>query len=91
MLECEHIPRRVLPSHPDWVKLDELSGMICIATNFHCHPNGFETVEGLETTAPALQDIDRLALLSTLKEAMWKELHGGRFADFINSQEFRID
>jgi len=94
MIEHEYIGRSVKASHPDYPVLDELSRMICIATNFHCHWNGFELTEGIArqtTREPAIPSIERLALIDVLKENMWKELHGGRFADFINGPDLNIE
>jgi len=92
-LEYEHIGRSILPSHPDYPVLNELSAMICLATNFHAHFNGFNTVEGISgqtTREPAIGGIERLAIIDTLKESMWHELHCGRFADFINGPDFKL-
>ena len=93
MLEREYIGRSILPSHPDYPVLNNLAGMICLATNSHLFWNGFETVPdviGQPVRIPAVDQLDREVLISYLKEGMWKELHGGRFADFINGPELHL-
>lgn len=93
MLEHEYIGRSINASHPDYPVLDELARMIAIATNPHIFWNGFETVEdvsGNPVRVPAIDPLNREVLLSDLKEAMWKELHGGRFADFINGPDLHL-
>lgn len=94
MIEHEYIGRSVKASHPDYPVLDELARMIAIATNPHCHFNGYELTEdptGQITREPAIPEIERKALVEVLKGNMEKQLKYGRFADFINSQDFNLE
>jgi hypothetical protein len=72
--------RRVTKSHPDWEKLDRAANDLAIATNPHVFFWGLD-----ENGRPTVIDeVERIATIEKVKEAIVEMLDGGRFADWIS-------
>lgn len=73
--------RRLTKSHPDWEKLDRAANDLAIAINPHVFFWGFD-----ENGQPTVIDeLERIATVEKVKEALAEHLEGGRFADWINT------
>jgi hypothetical protein len=73
--------RRITKSHPDWERINKVANDLAIATNPHIFFWGLD-----ETGQPTVMDeVERLATVEKVKEAMAGHLEGGRFADWINT------
>jgi hypothetical protein len=73
--------RRLTKSHPDWEQLDRAANDLAIAVNPHVVFWGFD-----ESGKPTLIDeLERIATVEKVKEAIAELLEGGRFADWINA------
>jgi hypothetical protein len=73
--------RRITKSHPDWERINKVANDLAIATNPQVFFWGFD-----ENGQPAIIDqVERLATVEKVKEAMAEHLEGGRFADWINT------
>ena len=73
--------RRITKSHPDWEKLDKVANDLAIATNPQVFFWGLD-----ETGRPTVIDeLERIATIEKVKDAMAEQLEGGRFADWINA------
>ena len=73
--------RRITKSHPDWEKLNRAANDLAIATNpqvffWGLDENGHPTV---------IDELERIATIEKVKEAIAEHLEGGRFADWINA------
>ena len=73
--------RRITKSHPDWEILNKVANDLAIATNPHVFFWGFDET-GLPTV---IDEVERIATVEKVKEAMAEHLAGGRFADWINA------
>lgn len=72
--------RRLTKSHPDWEKLDRAANDLAIAINPQVFFWGFD-----ENGRPTLIDeLERIATIEKIKDAIAELLEGGRFADWIN-------
>ena len=68
-------------SHPDWERLNQAANDLAIAINPHVFFWGFD-----ETGQPTVIDeLERIATVEKVKDAIAEYLEGGRFADWINS------
>lgn len=75
--------RRVLPSHPDYEKLNELSTLMALASNPHlARPETLDIPE---------KSVEMEAIKQVVSDALAQGLEVGRFADLINSDTFKID
>ena len=73
--------RRLTKSHPDWEKLNRAVNDLAIATNPQVFFWGFD-----ESGQPTVIDeLERIATVEKVKEAIAEHLEGGRFADWINA------
>ncbi len=73
--------RRLTKSHPDWEQLDRAANALAIAVNPHVFFWGFD-----ESGNPTIIDeLERIATVEKVKEAIAELLEGGRFADWINA------
>ena len=73
--------RRLTRSHPDWESLDRAANDLAIAINPHMFFWGFD-----ENGQPTIIDeLERIASVEKVKEALAEYLEGGRFADWINA------
>jgi hypothetical protein len=73
--------RRLTKSHPDWESLNKVANDLAIAMNAHVFFWGFD-----ETGQPTVIDeLERIATVEKVREAMAEHLEGGRFADWINT------
>lgn len=73
--------RRLTKSHPDWAELNRAANDLAIATNpqmffWGLDENGQPTV---------IDEVERVATVEKVKEAIAEHLEGGRFADWINA------
>ena len=73
--------RRITKSHPDWETLNKVANDLAIATNPQVFFWGFDET-GLPTV---IDEVERIATVEKVKEAMAEHLAGGRFADWINA------
>jgi hypothetical protein len=73
--------RRITKSHPDWEILNRASNDLAIAINPHVFFWGFD-----ENGQPTVIDeLERIATVEKVKEAIAEHLEGGRFADWVNA------
>ena len=73
--------RRLTRSHPDWERLNRAANDLAIAINPHMFFWGFD-----ENGQPTIIDeLERIATVEKVKEALAEYLEGGRFADWINA------
>lgn len=73
--------RRITKSHPDWEKLNRAANDLAIALNPHVFFWGFDENGGLTI----IDELERIATVEKVKEAIAEHLEGGRFADWINA------
>ena len=73
--------RRITKSHPDWETLDKVANDLAIATNPHVFFWGFDATD----RPTVIDEVERIATVEKVKEAMAEHLAGGRFADWINA------
>jgi hypothetical protein len=73
--------RRITRSHPDWEQLNRAANDLAIATNPQVFFWGFDEI-GQPT---AIDEVERMATVEKVKEAIAEQLEGGRFADWINA------
>jgi len=72
--------RRLTKSHPDWEQLNRAANDLAIAINPHVFFWGFD-----ESGQPTIIDeLERIATVEKVKNAIAELLEGGRFADWIN-------
>jgi hypothetical protein len=72
--------RRITRSHPDWEKLNRAANDLAIAMNPQVFFWGFD-----EHGQPSVIDeVERIAIVEKVKQAIEEHLEGGRFADWIN-------
>ena len=72
--------RRITKSHPDWERINKVANDLAIATNPHLFFWGLD-----ENGQPTVIDeVERIAAVEKVKEALTVHLEGGRFADWIN-------
>lgn len=73
--------RRLTRSHPDWETLNRAANDLAIAINPHVFFWGFD-----ESGQPiVIDEVERIATVEKVKEAIAEHLEGGRFADWINA------
>jgi hypothetical protein len=73
--------RRITKSHPDWERINQVANDLAIAINPHVF---FWRSD--ETGQPTLMDeLERVATVERVKEAMAQHLEEGRFTDWINT------
>ena len=73
--------RRITKSHPDWERINRVANDLAIAINPHIFFWGSD-----ETGQPVVIDeLERIATIEKVKDAMAEQLEGGRFADWINT------
>jgi hypothetical protein len=73
--------RRLTKSHPDWEKLDRAANDLAIAINPHVFFWGFD-----ENGEPiVIDELERIATVEKVRDAIAEHLEGGRFADWINA------
>ena len=73
--------RRITKSHPDWEKINKTANDLAIAINPQVFFWGFD-----ENGHPKIIDeLEKIATVGKVKEAMAEHLEGGRFADWINA------
>jgi hypothetical protein len=73
--------RRLTRSHPDWETLNRAANDLAIAINPQVFFWGFD-----ESGQPTVIDeVERIATVEKVKEAIAEHLEGGRFADWINA------
>ena len=73
--------RRITKSHPDWERINRVANDLAIAINPQVFFWGFD-----EHGQPAVIDeLERIATIEKVKNAMAEHLEGGRFADWINA------
>lgn len=73
--------RRLTKSHPDWERLNQAANDLAIATNPHMFFWGLD-----ENAEPIIIDeLERIATVEKVKDAIAEQLEGGRFADWINA------
>jgi hypothetical protein len=78
--------RRITKSHPDWEKLDRAANDLAIAMNPQVFFWGFD-----ESGQPtAIDEVERIATVEKVREAIAAHLEGGRFADWINGNPLFI-
>jgi len=73
--------RRLTRSHPDWEKLNRAANDLAIAINPQMFFWGFDE-DGRPTV---IDEVERIATVEKVKEAIAQHLEGGRFADWINT------
>lgn len=73
--------RRVMPSHPDYDKLNELALMLSIAHNPQIHFN----------TKDATDKVEQAGIIAAVENAMEQELEGGVLHDFITLMDMGVD
>ena len=73
--------RRLTKSHPDWETLNRVANDLAIATNAHVFFWGLD--ENGEPTV--IDELERIATVEKVKDAMAEHLEEGRFADWINA------
>lgn len=72
--------RRLTRSHPDWETLNRAANDLAIAINPQVFFWGLD-----ENGQPTIIDeLERIATVEKVKEALAEYLEGGRFADWIN-------
>ncbi len=72
--------RRITKSHPDWERLNRAANDLAIAINPHmffwgANENGQLTI---------IAEVERIATVEKVKDAISEHLEGGRFADWID-------
>jgi hypothetical protein len=73
--------RRMTRSHPDWEQLNQATNDLAIAINPQAFFWGFD-----ENGQPTVIDeLERIATVEKVKDAIAEYLEGGRFADWINA------
>ena len=73
--------RRVTKSHPDWEQLNKIANDLAIAINPHMFFWGAD-----EDGQPiVIDEVERIATVEKVKDAMAEKMEGGRFADWIDS------
>ncbi len=73
--------RRITKSHPDWELLNRAANDLAIAINPQVFFWGFD-----ESGQPTIIDeLERIATVEKVKEALAEHLEGGRFTDWINA------
>jgi hypothetical protein len=73
--------RRITRSHPDWEQLNRAANDLAIAMNPQVFFWGFD-----ENGHPTVIDeVERIATVEKVREAIAEYLEGGRFADWINA------
>jgi hypothetical protein len=79
--------RRITRSHPDWEKLNRAANDLAIAMNPQMFCWGFD-----ENGQPTVIDeLERIATVERVKEAIAEHLEAGRFADWINANFLLFD
>jgi hypothetical protein len=73
--------RRITRSHPDWERINRVANDLAIALNPQVFFWGYDE-NGLPTV---IDEVERIATVEKVKEAMAEHLEGGRFADWINA------
>jgi hypothetical protein len=73
--------RRLTKSHPDWEKLDRAANDLAIAINPQVFFWGFDE----NGEAIVIDELERIATVEKVREAIAEHLEGGRFADWINA------
>ena len=72
--------RRITRSHPDWERINKTANDLAIAINPQVFFWGFD-----ENGHPTIIDeLERIATVEKVREAMAAYLEGGRFADWVN-------
>jgi len=73
--------RRITKSHPDWERINRVANDLAVAINPHIFFWGSD-----ENGQPVVIDeLERIATIEKVKNAMAEQLEGGRFADWINT------
>jgi len=73
--------RRITKTHPDWERINRVANDLAIATNPHVFFWGSD-----ENGQPVVIDeLEKIATIEKVKNAMAEQLEGGRFADWINT------
>ena len=73
--------RRLTRSHPDWEQLNRAANDLAIAVNPQVFFWGFD-----ESGQPTIIDeLERIATVEKVKDAIAELLEGGRFADWSNA------
>lgn len=73
--------RRSTKSHPDWERLNRAANDLAIAINPHVFFWGSD--ENGQPTA--IDELERIATVEKVKDAISEHLEAGRFADWINA------
>jgi len=74
--------RRITKSHPDWERLNRAANDLAIAMNPHMLFWGSD--ENGQPTIIDIDEVERIATVEKVKDAISEHLEGGRFADWIN-------
>ena len=77
--------RRITKSHPDWEKLNRAANDLAIAMN----PNMFFWGTDEHGQQTVIDEVERIATVEKIKDAIAKQLEGGRVADWIASDILR--
>ena len=73
--------RRLTKSHPDWERINKMANDLALAINPHVFFWGSD-----ENGQPiVIDELERIATVEKVREAMASHLEGGRFADWINA------
>ncbi len=73
--------RRITKSHPDWERLNRTANDLAIAINPHMFFRGSD-----ENGQPTVIDeVERIATVEKVKDAISEHLEGGRFAAWIDA------
>ena len=73
--------RRITRSHPDWEQLNQATNDLAIAINPHVFFWGLDD-SGQPTV---IDELERIATVEKIRDAIAEHLAAGRFADWINT------
>jgi hypothetical protein len=73
--------RRITKSHPDWEKLNQAANDLVIAMN----PQVFFWGTDEHGQPAVIDEVERIATVEKIKDAIAEQLEGGRFADWIDA------
>jgi len=73
--------RKITKSHPDWERLNRAANDLAIAMN----PQVFFWGSDESGDPIVIDEIERIATVEKVRDALAEQLEGGRFADFINA------
>jgi hypothetical protein len=72
--------RRITKSHPDWERLNQAANDLAIAIN----PQVFFWGTDEHGQPTVIDEVERIATVEKIKNAIAEQLEGGRFADWID-------